>query len=121
MVIMKSNEPLSRVRPSIADGQSPTYIGTRGDYYSFYDGYIAEIMIFNTALTGTNLNNVRQYLAAKYGFVLVAPGPTAPLLSIARQGASLVISWPQSYTSYILQGAANLAGSWTMVAGAQSN
>jgi len=103
------------------DGGLPLYIGTRGDFYSYLRADLAEVMIFNTALTGTNLENVRQYLGVKYGLALVAPGPTPPVVSISRQGTSVVISWPQSYSGYILQSASSLSGGWAPVAGVQNN
>jgi hypothetical protein len=123
MVIMKSNEPLSRVRRSIADGGSPTYIGTRGDFYYLTMGFdleIAEFMIFKTALTGTNLTTVENYLGAKYGLTLIEPGQF-PSLTIALHGNSILILWPPTYNGYILQSASRLSGSWAPVAGVQNN
>jgi hypothetical protein len=103
------------------DAGLPLYVGTRGDFYSYLRADLAEVMIFNTALTGTNLDNVRQYLGVKYGLALVAPGQPPPTLSIARQGNAVVISWPLSVSGYVLQSASSLSGSWAPVAGVQNN
>ncbi len=71
---------MSTITPVDGDGSSPLYIGTRGDFYDLYTSQmeIAELMIFNTALPDTNLDNVQNYLASKYGFVLAARGPNHP-------------------------------------------
>ncbi|MGV3773883.1 MAG: hypothetical protein ACO1QB_13350 [Verrucomicrobiales bacterium] len=46
----------------------------------------------------------------------------APSLSIAREGANLVISWPGSATGFILESSSTVVGaSWEAVAGVQNN
>jgi hypothetical protein len=104
------------------DGGGPTYIGTRGDFYSYLRANVAELMIFNTAVAGTNLDAVRQYLAIKYGLVLVA-AETAPSLNMAGQSnGQFVISWPLSYTGYTLQSISNLSlTNWGSVPGVTNN
>jgi hypothetical protein len=101
----------------------PMYIGTRGDFYYLTMGFdleVAEFMIFNTALTGTNLTTVENYLGAKYGLTLIEPGQF-PSLTIALHGNSILILWPPTYNGYILQSASRLSGSWAPVAGVQNN
>jgi hypothetical protein len=67
---------------ALADGfgNSSTYIGTRADAYAFgtSDLSIAEIMIFNTGLQGTNLANVQNYLLEKYGILKAVEAPDQP-------------------------------------------
>jgi hypothetical protein len=117
--------------PYDGEGKSPLYIGTRGDMWhvntpglATSDLAIAELMIFNTALSGTNLSNVQNYLLSKYGFVPASAVQTpVPSLSVVRQSnGSVLISWPQSYNGYILQSISNLySGSWATVAGVVNN
>jgi len=106
---------------SDGEGNSLLYIGTRKDFYSLKDAdlEIAELMIFNTALTDADLTNVNAYLSAKYNTV-VSPGQY-PSVSIVRQGGSVVLSWPASYVGYTLQGASSPTGVWAPVGGAQAN
>ena len=89
------------------------------------DMEIAELMIFNNALSGTNLGSVLSYINAKYygsiigGYAVQTPQPT---LSVARQlNGSVLISWPQSYNGYILESTSSLRGSWVAVSGVANN
>jgi hypothetical protein len=62
------------VTPSDND-HAPLYIGARASLDdTFLTGNIAELMIFNSSLWGTNLDNIQAYLETKYG-ILVAPFP----------------------------------------------
>jgi hypothetical protein len=47
--------------------------------------------------------------------------PISAALGIARQGTSVVISWPEAYSGYTLQSATNLSSSWVPVSGVASN
>jgi hypothetical protein len=70
---------------------SPTYIGAHGDYDSnyFFGGQIAELMIFDAALTGTNLDNLQAYLGSKYGIALSLPPPDpGPVVSMTPTNGS---------------------------------
>jgi len=56
---------------SVGDNGS-TYIGAglgSGTQYCFY-GDIAEVIVYNTGLSATNVNKVNSYLALKYGITL---------------------------------------------------
>jgi hypothetical protein len=109
-----------------AEVGNPLMIGTCGDHVSEQlKGDMAELLIYDRALSSTEVATVEDYLARKYGIAfnqLVLAGP-APSLSVARQtNGSLVISWPQSYSGYILQSASSLSsGSWGAVSGVVSN
>ncbi len=50
---------------------------TGGGYSLFFDGTISEIMTFNTILTNTQTQQVRSYLASKYGVTLADNSTTA--------------------------------------------
>jgi hypothetical protein len=112
--------------PSDGEGNSPLFISARGDAWAMGDSdmEIAELMIFNNALSGTNLGSVLSYINAKYyghiaGYAVQTPQPT---LSVARQlNGSVLISWPQSYNGYILESTSSLRGSWVAVSGVANN
>ena len=44
--------------------------GANTDLLEEWDGYIAEVVVFDSYLTGTDLTKVRSYLATKYGITL---------------------------------------------------
>ena len=69
------------VTPADKD-HAPLYIGARACLdNTFLTGNIAELMIFNSSLWGTNLDNIQAYFETKYG-ILVAPFPDAgPVVS----------------------------------------
>ncbi len=48
-----------------------------GTYSQYFDGTISEIMSFKTILTNTQMQQVRSYLASKYGVTLVDNSTTA--------------------------------------------
>jgi hypothetical protein len=48
-------------------------------YSQFFDGSLSEIMVFNTILTNTQIQQVRSYLASKYGVTLSDNTTTAGL------------------------------------------
>lgn len=76
-VIMDSSNTKLRVnRNQVSTGIRTTWSGTGASEYIGSDGaspalrfqgYICEILVFNRALTGRELNQVEQYLAAKWG------------------------------------------------------
>jgi hypothetical protein len=115
----------STIQAYDGDTNSMLYIGNRADNYDFTTSEmsIAELLIYNTSLSGTNLDDVQQYLGAKYG---LPPWPVSgqlPTLSISLQGAnSAAISWPQSYSGYTLQSAPSLSSTnWGAVSGVVNN
>jgi hypothetical protein len=104
------------------DGGYPLFIGSRGDLFSYLRSDLAELMIFNSAVAGADLDAVREYLGNKYGIMIIEKsGP--PSLSIDRMGNGTVkISWPVSFSGYILESATNLTTvSWSAVPGVVNN
>ena len=85
----------------IASIGSPTFIGAHGNSVTnyFFGGQIAELMIFNAALTGTNLDNLQAYLGSKYGIALALP-PTdpGPVVSITPTNGAAV----PGYTNFFV-------------------
>lgn len=58
-------------------------IGTRDDFFTRMKGDIAEILIYDAALSDSDLSNVRQYLAAKYNIPSVQLSNNAPTVKIS--------------------------------------
>jgi hypothetical protein len=83
-----------------ADGdRQGLFIGARGCFDgTFLTGSIAELMLFNTSLSETNLTNITAYLETKYGFIAVAapePGPGVSIVTPtngAAVGAGFVVT-----------------------------
>jgi hypothetical protein len=99
------------------DTGRPLRIGTRDDLGMFYNGNLDELVIYNRALAGSDLQQVNAYLAGRYGVVMPVVYTGAPKLTITSTNASSVkLSWPAGYADYILQGRTNLSsGSWTSI------
>jgi len=51
------------------------YIGTRGDYFSQFNGYISEILIYNNPITESQKYQVEGYLAYKWNYQLPTNHP----------------------------------------------
>ena len=85
------------IMATITDSGTPLLIGTRGDLFTRMKGNIAEIVIYDIALSGTDRNAVFNYLANKYG---IAIGTTAPSLAVNRAGNAITFSWPASATGF---------------------
>jgi hypothetical protein len=97
----------------IADAEAPLFIGTRGDLFTKMKGDVAEIVIYDLALSGTDRGAVFAYLANKYG---ISIGPSAPSLGVTRSGNSITISWPAPAIGFGLQSSDILpATTWTTV------
>jgi hypothetical protein len=56
-----------------ADTDTPLKIGTRDDFVTQMKGDIAEILIYNAALSDTDRKDAEIYLAGKYGLTLTIP------------------------------------------------
>jgi hypothetical protein len=74
------------VTTNTADGNTPLRIGTRGDSFTRHKGDIAEILIFNRALSSLDRSNVFNYLQTKYNLLNLPPSvslstsPAGPLV-----------------------------------------
>jgi hypothetical protein len=93
-------------------------IGALDDLTNQFSGTISEVLIYNQALSGADLLQVNTYLASRSGISVIQAAPaTPPSLTITRTNATSVeVSWPTSFSGFVLQSAANLTGPWTPVA-----
>ena len=103
------------------DGGSPLRVGSRDDQGTEMKGDIAELLIFNQALSEADRTAVVKYLASKYAvaIVRVAPVSAAPRLTVERAGGeSVTLSWPVSAAGFTLKstGVLGTAVSWQTVA-----
>jgi hypothetical protein len=93
------------------DTGRPLWIGTRDDQVTRMKGDIAEIVIYNRAISETERNQVVDYMKNRYG-VGVAPRPS---LAASRNGNTVVLSWPASETDFVVESSATVTGGWTAV------
>ena len=103
----------------LADTGAPLYIGTRGDQVTRMKGEIAEIVIYNTALSETDRAALNAYFDQRYAIGV----PGAPTLTIVNGGnGSVTISWPVDATGWQLESTLDLsAAQWGPVSGVQNN
>jgi hypothetical protein len=87
------------------DAGTPLLIGTRGDLFTKMKGDIAEIVIYDIALSGTDRQAVLSYLANKYAINIPTAGAAGPSLNVSRSGDTFTISWPASATDFQLESA----------------
>ena len=83
----------------LQDTGRPLFIGTRDDRVTRMQGDIAEIIIYNAALSVRERNMIFRYLADKYGIVVTL----IPDLLSRRSGSNVIISWPDWATDYVLE------------------
>jgi hypothetical protein len=103
------------ITSTLVDAGNPVRIGTRGDLVTKMKGDIAEILIYNTALTDPDRNKVIDYLRAKYFAQATQVQPR--FTAIKNQGNLMTIEWESNAT---LEEAAQVTGPWTPVANAKS-
>jgi len=97
---------LNSAAPGWRDGGEPVFIGTRQDHFSgdIMNGQIAEILLFNTALAGTDRTNVDNYLGLKYfPFTITTDLPASTTSTNGYQ---------VTYTFAANQGSAHLTYQW---------
>jgi hypothetical protein len=103
----------------LLDTGRPLWIGTRDDSGTRLRGELAELIIYNSALSPADRAAVQAYLSEKYG-IPVTEGP--PVLSLTRSGADITLSWPESVTGFVLEATEMLVPSgWQPVEGVANN
>ena len=95
------------------DAGTPLLIGTRGDGGTRLRGSLAELLIYDGALSEADRGKLVQYLQVKY----FGAEAGAPVLSVRRSGGSLTLEWSGTGS---LEEAGSVQGPWTSVAGAAS-
>ena len=97
------------------DDAAQLYIGSRDALDLYFKGNIGELLIYDHALVGSDLQLVNSYLAGKYGVATAQLSTQPPTLVVAKNGANtLQLSWLAGYAGFILEGRTNVAtGAWT--------
>jgi len=102
------------------DVGAPLIIGGLDDFTSLFAGNMSELLIYNRALSGSDLDQANDYLAARSSITVIEVGPPNPSVSLgisALTGGTVQISWPASASGWVLQSTAALgSGNWTSVA-----
>ena len=95
---------------------TPT-IGALATQYSYYfQGYIAEIIVLDHALTTTERTTVQNYLIAKYGAVLIPSAPTN-LTAATQTPTQAGLNWEsQGGVSIKIERKTGSAGTYSQVA-----
>ena len=95
------------ITATLGDTGAPLHIGTRGDQFTRMKGDIAEIVIYDTALSEADRATVITYLGQRYGIA------TTPELSIVNNfDGTVTVSWPPTVTGWELEVATELGGPW---------
>jgi len=101
------------------DQGEPLVIGGLDDFTSLFAGNLSELLIYDRALSGSDLDLANAYLAGKSGVTLIKVGapPTSVTLSITRlSGGTVQLSWPATASGWILQSETSLSGpNWSSV------
>lgn len=97
-----------------ADTGRPLYIGTRDDQFTRMKGDIAEVIIYDAALSEADKTTVFAYLGSRYGITLVS-NPAPPLSVVRNADGTVTVSWPAEATGWGLEASADLLAPWTIV------
>ncbi|MCL5098766.1 MAG: Ig-like domain-containing protein [Candidatus Omnitrophica bacterium] len=110
------------------DGGVAPRIGSRNDLVTQMKGDIAELLVYNRALSEAERMSLANYLATKYNLftdavVHVIESPAVPELNALRQSdGTVLVTWPESFVDFILESASGFpATDWTSVSGVESN
>jgi hypothetical protein len=83
----------------LADAGNPLYIGTRADFATKFGGEMAELVIYNRALSPTERLATGQYIAEKYGLAtLLGLANTPPAVAITSPAPDQVLQAPGTVT-----------------------
>ena len=84
----------------LADGGVALFVGKRDDSATIMKGHIAEVVIYDSALSGADRDALVTYLANKYAIAI--PG-AAPSLTVSRSANTVTISWPAAAVGFLLE------------------
>lgn len=92
--------------PNASDGGGPLWIGGAAGVSEFFNGWIDDVRIYNTALTSDQIRTLSD-----------APLPEIRVsLTVTRDADRIKITWPSSATGFNLESAVQLgAGAWQTV------
>jgi hypothetical protein len=77
-----------------ADADTPLYIGTRQDQFTRMKGDLAEVLIYDTALSNADRHDVQVYLARRYALPLVTAVNDAPTVALTAPAPATVVVAP---------------------------
>jgi hypothetical protein len=98
------------------DGGTPLKVGSRDDFGTQLAGNLGEVLLYNRALTGSDLQVANTYLAGKFGIATVQLETQPPAVGISETtSGTLQIAWPTGYYGWVLESSTNLM-EWTSVA-----
>jgi hypothetical protein len=86
------------IAAQLADGDTALRIGSREDRFTKLKGDLAELLIYDAALSDTDRRSVELYLAGKYGLALTTPLNTLPTVKITAPANGLSVEAPASVT-----------------------
>jgi hypothetical protein len=102
------------------DEGMPLVIGALDDFTGLFAGTLSELLIYNRALSGSDLDLANAYLADRSGITVievVQPSVAVSLAITRLSGSTVQISWPTSASGWVLQSETSLgSGNWTPVA-----
>jgi hypothetical protein len=93
-------------------------IGSRDDLATQFAGELGEVLLYNRALSGSDLQTANSYMGGRYGIPMAQLYTGAPALVITKTNATTVqCSWLPGYADFILESRTNaVSGSWTALA-----
>jgi len=98
------------------DGGTSLKVGSRDDFETQLAGNLGEVLLYNRALTGNDLQLANTYLAGRYGIATFQLEAQPPLLGVSSTGLGTVqIAWPAAYIGWVLESSTNLVN-WSAVA-----
>lgn len=84
------------ISATIADADTPLRIGTRDDYVTQLKGDLAELLIYDTALSAADRRNAELYLAEKYGLRMLTVTNVPPQVTLTSPSADMTRPAPAS-------------------------
>ncbi|HEX3716956.1 MAG TPA: Ig-like domain-containing protein [Verrucomicrobiae bacterium] len=98
------------------DGGTPLKVGSRDDFKTQLAGNLGEVLLYNRALTGGDLQLANTYLAGRYGVATVQLQTQPPSVDVAAAApGAITFAWPAGYAGWVLESSSNLV-KWTAIA-----